>query len=324
MHRWLGVLLALLLAAWAPAAQADDDAPDSAPGPSEARAAVYRVDVTGMPDALREELATSLAAGLAAAGFRAVTLGEVRRALGDGDSGCRAGACLAETARRLDARYLLIAAVVRTGDNYDFELHLMDAVTGAAAAESTDTCELCAFARLRERVTIGVSSLRARMLAEEKATADVEAYKDKLEAEKAAELSRLEAEAAAEAARRRRRTWSPATWGALPVAAVGFAAVAAGVWFLNVHGRGACRLGDPVYPDDPDGLIEFPDPAAPGEYRCRYLYNTVAWGAASVGIGAAALVGATVWVVLGRTLKSVKTTVAPLPGGAAVLVRGDW
>ena len=305
--------------------------PDDGPGPG--TAAVIRLDAAGdIPRAMTERFATSLSAGLSAAGFSVVAPSRVASAT-KGAEPCSGGPCAVALSERVRARYLLMAEVTRDGETYVSTLRLIDGSDGTVSASVTDTCEVCGTARVAEQLTVAASSLKARLEVDRAAEAELAAYKAARERE-LAEAAREEA-ARLEAARAGRggpesgpvmSTRRPFPWGAVVLLSGGALAAGGGIWLLALHGRGTCSPGDPVFPDDPKGVIAFPNPADPDEYRCRFHYYTLPHGLTALGVGGAALLGGAVWMIVGTRPRKVPvtTSVTLLPGGIAGTVGVRW
>jgi hypothetical protein len=112
----------------------------------------------------RSALSQRLGDGLRAAAFAVLSAEDVTRRLADGQlvPGCE-GACLAQLAQRLRARYLVRAAVAQVERSYDIHLRLLRGATGETAAELRDRCDTCGLEEVAERMSLAAAALRARL-----------------------------------------------------------------------------------------------------------------------------------------------------------------
>lgn len=280
-------------------------APAAADPSPRTRVAVLPIDLgPGTPGYLREKVAGSIAAGLAAAGYEVL---EVGPHLPAELAACRDEACLRQVGAALDVRSLVLARIDGEGENTLITLRLHDGRTGAREAEVHEICDLCGEAELAGRLRLVARALRPRAL-------DARADQGKLPAPPPAPPPRRDTGQVHQD--REPRSIAPG----ILVSAVGAAGIAGGLYLVALHGRGTCARGDePVYPA-PDAVIRYDDF---GGFTCRDVYETRTLGIASAGVGVVALAAGVALVVRARHGGRL-VEVTPQPGGATIGVSGSW
>lgn len=129
-----------------------------------AREAVVVLPLTPAQGGLDERLARILdervADGLRRGQFAVVTADEVRARVPAG--ACEA-ACLREIGAATGARYLVRTEIAVEGRDYNLQLVLLRADTGAPVVTSADLCEICGHEELADRVGDVASALRRKL-----------------------------------------------------------------------------------------------------------------------------------------------------------------
>lgn len=129
-----------------------------------AREAVVVLPLTPTQGGLDERLARILdervADGLRRGQFAVVTADEVRARVPAG--ACEA-ACLREIGAATGARYLVRTEIAVEGRDYNLQLVLLRADTGAPVVTSADLCEICGHEELADRVGDVASALRRKL-----------------------------------------------------------------------------------------------------------------------------------------------------------------
>lgn len=155
------VCVALALATAAAPAQARGQGPTSAAPASREVVVVLPIAAgPGFGERVARTLDERAAEGLRRGDFTVVAGDEVRARV---PAGACAAECLRAVAEATGARYLVRAEIEVAGRDYEVELTLLRADTGAPVVTSTGTCEICGHAELADRVADLAGELRRKL-----------------------------------------------------------------------------------------------------------------------------------------------------------------
>ena len=246
------------------------------------RVLVWSIQTTGSAEApmLREQLYSSLAGGLAAAGLAVVPRKEIGPGLAaaPGLVGCETSTCLKRVADLLGVRRIIRAHVEIFGSSYVYRLDHVGP-DGQVRQRAEGRCDVCTVAEVNEQV----SQLAVRLVQSKDAPPpEPPPAPDRASGERAAAIPAAtpapSAPRPAPGDDHRRRLAPFWKWTALGASVV---AVVVGASLAALDGHGSCA------------------PAVAGG-ACPRLYDTGAAGWTLTAVGLAGLVGTGVWFWLDR------------------------
>jgi hypothetical protein len=131
------------------------------------RVAVARLTFDGkIPEGMQELFAQRLVQGLAAARFEVLRRNDVQQYLASTQpalASCQAAACYPAMASALGASYLITAAVEESNKTYTLVLEIINGRTGFVAASNRERCETCGAEEAGEKMGLAASALRERL-----------------------------------------------------------------------------------------------------------------------------------------------------------------
>jgi hypothetical protein len=131
------------------------------------RVAIARLTFEGkIPEGLQDLFAQRLVQGLSAARFEVLRGSDVAQRLA-GTAGalatCQNAACYPAMAGALGASYLITAAVAESNKTYTMILEIINGRTGAVLASNRERCETCGVEEAGEKMGLAASALRERL-----------------------------------------------------------------------------------------------------------------------------------------------------------------
>jgi hypothetical protein len=157
--RLLGIVAVAALTV--PSAWAQNDQPGAQ------RVAIARLAFDGkIPEGLQDLFAQRLVQGLAAARFEVLRGTDVQARLASAAqdiAGCQAAACYPAMAQALGASYLITANVGESNKTYTLVLDIINGRTGFVAASYRERCETCGAEEAGEKMGLAASALRERL-----------------------------------------------------------------------------------------------------------------------------------------------------------------
>jgi len=132
------------------------------PSPGSSVAIIEMSFASATPAAVRTQVAARLRGALGRAGSDVLAAARVAGTLKAKPLpvGCRARPCLTKVARDLGARRLLIAGVGAVGSSYDILLSVFDGASGVLLAQVSRLCDVCTFAEVGMAVDAATAELQ--------------------------------------------------------------------------------------------------------------------------------------------------------------------
>ena len=160
----LGVVLVITPAAWGQ--------PESAPAQ---RVAIARLTFEGkIPEGLQDLFAQRLVQGLSAARFEVLRGSDVQERLTGANqplATCQNATCYPAMANALSASYLITANVTESDKTYTMVMEIINGRTGGVLASNRERCETCGAEEAGEKMGLAASALRERLDAVSRAPA---------------------------------------------------------------------------------------------------------------------------------------------------------
>ena len=139
------------------------------------RVAIARLAFEGkISEGLQDLFAQRLVQGLAAARFEVLRGSDVQQRLAGREqplSSCQNAACYPAMASALEASYLITAAVAESNKTYTMVLEIINGRTGFVLASNRERCETCGAEEAGEKMGLAASALRERLEAVSRAPA---------------------------------------------------------------------------------------------------------------------------------------------------------
>ena len=139
------------------------------------RVAIARLSFEGkISEGLQALFAQRLVQGLAAAHFEVLPDIDVQQKLKESNqplSTCQNAACYPAMASALAASYLITAQIAESNKAYTMVLEIINGRTGGVLASNRERCETCGAEEAGERMGLAASALRERLEAESRAPA---------------------------------------------------------------------------------------------------------------------------------------------------------
>ncbi len=143
--------------------------------PGAQRVAVARLDFEGrIPEGLQDLFAQRLVEGLSAARFEVLGGKDVQQKLAQGDPAlrtCQNASCYPAMAKVLASSYLISAHVAESNKTYTILMEIINGRTGGVLASNRERCETCGVEEAGEKMGLAASALRDRLEAVSRAPA---------------------------------------------------------------------------------------------------------------------------------------------------------
>jgi hypothetical protein len=141
------------------------------------RVAIARLAFEGkIPEGLQDLFAQRLVQGLSAARFEVLRGSDVQQRLAGANAAlatCQNATCYPAMASALDASYLITAAIAESNKTYTMVMEIINGRTGFVLASNRERCETCGAEEAGEKMGLAASALRERLEAVSRAPAHV-------------------------------------------------------------------------------------------------------------------------------------------------------
>jgi hypothetical protein len=141
------------------------------------RVAIARLAFEGkIPEGLKDLFAQRLVQGLSAARFEVLRGSDVQQRLAGVNAAlatCQNATCYPAMASALDTSYLITAAVAESNKTYTIVMEIINGRTGFVLASNRERCETCGAEEAGEKMGLAASALRERLEAVSRAPAHV-------------------------------------------------------------------------------------------------------------------------------------------------------